>query len=212
MNIRAKLIVLVVGMILLILSATSVYFVLQAPVERIEKERLVLNQIADATGNLQIEVNRLDSSIFVTGRPRFYAARVKFGEAFKYMRDIVYLRKSDLTLAASLDIIERLQKLNDENLTKVVELYDELYLNAETLFVFPDNVTFRRFYAEDPIADRNPEVKALAVFNLNAFDSKTKCAFCNRFGCSLLKPRNRNCKLVILNINYCRSFPRTCKI
>lgn len=171
MNIRAKLILLVVGMVVLILGATSVYFIVQAPVERIEVERKVLDTLADGTKILQVELNRLDSSIFVSARPRFFAARKSFSDAFGNIGSVVYLRKSDAALAEALDIVERLQKLNEENLNQVVDLYEELYKNAEALFVFPDNITFRRFYGEDPVSNRSPETKAIALFNLSRFDS-----------------------------------------
>ncbi len=171
MNIRAKLVVLVLGMIILISGATSVYFIMQAPLVLIEKEREYLDNLVIATMGLQTEVNRLDSAMFVTERPKFYDARVKFGEAFKDIQQITYLRKSDKTLSEALVIVERLQKLNDENLANVVDVYEELYKNAETLYVFPDKVTFRQFYDDSTMINRNPEDKMAALFNLSRFDS-----------------------------------------
>lgn len=171
MNIRAKLVLLVLGMIVLISGASSVYFILQAPLVQIEKERKVLDNLAVAIMGLQTEVNRLDSNMFVTERPKFYAARLKFDEAFKNIQQISYLRKSDKTLAEALDIIERLQALNDENLSSVVDMYEELYKNAETIFVFPDNITLRRFYQDEAIINKNPDAKLQALFNLSRFDS-----------------------------------------
>jgi len=171
MNIRAKLVLLVLGMIILISGASSVYFILQAPLIQIDKERKYLDNLVIATMGLQTEVNKLDAVTFVVERPKFYAARVKFGEAFKYIQQIAYLRKSDKTLAEALDIVERLQKLNDENLSNVVDIYEELYKNAETLFIFPDNVTLRRFYSDSDLINKNPEARTIALFNLGRFDS-----------------------------------------
>ena len=171
MNIRAKLVLLVLGMIILISCASSVYFILQAPLLQIDKERKYLDNLVIATMGLQTEINKLDSSTFVVERLKFYVARVKFGEAFKYIQQITYLRKSDKTLANALDIVERLQKLNDENLLKVIELYDEVYKDAETLFIFPDSSTPNRIYNDSTIVNRNSEAKTIALFNLSRFNS-----------------------------------------
>lgn len=171
MNIRAKLVLLVLGMIVLISGASSVYFIMQAPLVQIDKERKVLDNLALAAMGLQTEINRLDSSMFMSERPKFYAARVKFGEAFKHLHQISYLRKSDKTLAEALHIIERLHKLNDENLSNVVDMYEELYKNAQTLFTFPDQIVFRRFYDGTAIVNKNPHDIQIALFNLSRFDS-----------------------------------------
>ena len=171
MNIRAKLIVLVLGMIVLISGASSVYFIMQAPLVQIEKERKYLDNLQVAALSLQIEVNRLDLNRFVTQRPKFYAARVKFGEAFKYLQQITYLRKADKALSEALDVVTRLQKLNDDNLNNLVNMYDELYQNAQDLFVFPDNVTLKQFYREDLIITKNPVNITTAQFNLSRFES-----------------------------------------
>ncbi|WP_304222476.1 methyl-accepting chemotaxis protein [Gracilinema caldarium] len=171
MNIRAKLVLLVLGMVVLISGASSVYFIMQAPLVQIDKERKVLDNLALAIMGLRTEINRLDSAMFMSERPKFYAARVKFGEAFKYLQQISYLRKTDKTLAEALDVIERLQKLNDDNLSNVVDMYEELYKNAQTLFTFPDQIVFRRFYDGTAIINNNTHDIQIALFNLSRFDS-----------------------------------------
>jgi methyl-accepting chemotaxis protein len=171
MNIRAKLFLLIFGVIVLLAGASSVYFVIQAPVRRIEREREVLDNIASSIRTLQIEVNRLDASTFVVERPRLEAASKGLGDAFALLKEVIYLRASDAQLAEAIDIVERLQKLNEENLKSVQVLYETLYKDAETLFVFPDSISFRRFYAPDSVADRKPEARTIALYNLSRFDS-----------------------------------------
>ncbi|AEJ19000.1 methyl-accepting chemotaxis protein [Gracilinema caldarium] len=171
MNIRAKLILLVIGMIVLITGASSVYFILQAPLVQIAREREYLDNLVITTQSLQTEVNRLDSSKFVTERPKFYAARVKFGEAFKYIQQITFLRKADKALADALMIVERLQNLNEENLSNVLDVYEELYKHAEELFVFPDNINLQQFYRDDLIINKNSNLVQNARFTLSRFDS-----------------------------------------
>ena len=165
------MIVLVIGMIVLITGASSVYFILQAPLVQIAREREYLDNLMIATQSLQTEINRLDSSKFVTERPKFYAARVKFGEAFKYIQQITFLRKADHALADALTIVERLQKLNEENLSNVLNVYEELYKHAEELFVFPDNINLQQFYRDDLIINKNSNLVQSARFSLSRFDS-----------------------------------------
>ena len=171
MNIRAKLFLLIFGIIVLLAGASSVYFILQTPVKRIESERRVLDELGNAIRTIQVELNRLDASTFVVQRPRFDKATLILGEAFKHLRDVVYLRTRDAQLAEAIDIVERLQKLNEENLASVKDLYNVLYQDAETLFVFPDSISFRRFYAEDSVADRKPQARVVALYNLSRFES-----------------------------------------
>jgi len=158
-------------MVILISGAMSVYFILQAPVERIEHERAALDHLSEATITLQMEVNRLDTTTFVTGRPRYEEARKNYRQAFDDLRNVEYLRQSDASLAEAIDIIGRLQELSQGNLENVEMMYDELYLNAEDLFGLPDNITFRRFYLEDPVADLKPHIKTIAQYNLFRFDT-----------------------------------------
>ncbi|MEW6565553.1 MAG: HAMP domain-containing methyl-accepting chemotaxis protein [Spirochaetota bacterium] len=171
MNIRAKLVLLVLGMIILISGASSVYFILQAPLMQIDKEREYLDNLVIATMGLQTEINRLDSNSFMVERPKFYAARVKFGEAFKYIQQISYLRKSDMDLADALNIVERLQKLNDEHLSNLVDVYEELYNDAQKLFTFPDKATLRNFYDGTSITNNDSQSKMQAIFNISRFNS-----------------------------------------
>jgi len=118
-------------MIVLIMGASSVYFILQAPIQRIQTESKVLDHLADSILHLQLELNRLDSSGFVTARPKFSTATEEVQEAFKHIKDITYLRESDKALAEAIDVVERLQKLNEENLAQVIDIYDQLYKDAE---------------------------------------------------------------------------------
>lgn len=171
MNIRAKLFLLVFGMIVLLSGAAAVYFAMLAPVTRIENERQVLTDLSFSIQSLQVEVNRLDSAAFATQRPRFEIAIAKFNAAFEKIREVVYLRTSDQALADAIDIIERLQKLNEENLKGVIDIYEALFKDAELIFTFPDSITFRRFYAENELDDSKAQSRALAMFNLSRFDS-----------------------------------------
>ncbi|HCM27646.1 MAG: hypothetical protein A2Z99_10190 [Treponema sp. GWB1_62_6] len=171
MKIRFKLFLLIIGMLVLLSGAASVFFILNAPVQRIERERGVLNTLLDAIQTLLVEANRLDSATFVSERPIFDAAIARLGEAFKHVQGVQYLRISDPALAESIDIIERLNALNDDNLRSIKEIYDQLYADAKTIFMFPDGITFRRFHQREYVINKDPRPFEIAQYNLARFES-----------------------------------------
>jgi len=171
MNIRAKLIMLVMGMIILMSGASSIYFILQAPLVQVEQERAVLDELVKAIKDLRIQSNQLDSVPFISARAAFTDAQVRFNAAFQKVQTITFLRQSDPELAEAVDIVERLQKLNEQNLSDCVEVYERLYQDAKDVFVFPDSITFRRFYTENPLTYRNPPLLQRALYDLARFDS-----------------------------------------
>jgi len=171
MKIRFKLFLLIIGMLVLLSGAASVFFILNAPVQRIERERGVLNTLLDAIQTLLVEANRLDSATFVSERPIFDAAIARLGEAFKHVQGVQYLRISDPALAESIDIIERLNALNDDNLRSIKEIYDQLYADARTIFMFPDGITFRRFHQREYVINKDPRPFEIAQYNLARFES-----------------------------------------
>ncbi len=171
MNIRAKLFLMVFGMIVLFAGASSVYFILLAPVERIESERTSLGNLAVAMRNMLIELNRLDSASMGMQRPKINAAVDLSAQAFVRVREVQYLRKIDPDLANALEIVERLQVLNQENMRNVLNMYDELYKDAERVFIFPDTITPRRFYTDTAVAAKKQEAYALAMQHLARFES-----------------------------------------
>lgn len=171
MNIRAKLFLLVFGMIVLFSAAASLYFVILGPVARIEREREVLDRLNSSIRMLQIELNRIDSSTFQQQKPLFEKALAQFTDAFKGLDQVVYLKKADAELAEAIEIIGRLQDLNEENIKSVTELYGRLYKDAVAVFTFPEAITFRRFYSAENLKSERDSAKDVALYNLTRFDS-----------------------------------------
>ncbi|HOK00023.1 MAG TPA: HAMP domain-containing protein, partial [Termitinemataceae bacterium] len=169
MNIRAKLVTLVVAVVALVLGASSLYVVMQAPVERIESERRILDTVKNGMYNLSIETNRLSTAMFSRSKLRFEEAQNRYREVFTRINEVSYLRR-DATLREALEIIERLQKLNEENLKNVDQIFKELYANAEELFVSVDRMTFRRILTDDPLK-KDANLRMQALFNLNRLES-----------------------------------------
>jgi len=158
-------------MVTLMAGAFSIYFILQAPLARVDQERTVLDDLDRAIQNLRLEANQLDSVPFVSARPAFLKAQTQFATAFDKIESVTYLRQSDPALADALDIVRRLQKLNDQNLKDCNEVYDRLYQDAKDVFVFPDSITFRRFYAENPLTYKKPLLLQQALYDLARFDA-----------------------------------------
>ncbi|MCX7950250.1 MAG: hypothetical protein N2509_09090, partial [Treponemataceae bacterium] len=103
MNIRAKLVALVVAVVALVLGASSLYVVMQAPVERIESERRILDTVKNGMYNLSIETNRLSTAMFSRSKLRFEEAQNRYREVFTRINEVSYLRR-DATLREALEI------------------------------------------------------------------------------------------------------------
>ena len=171
MNIRAKLFLVVFGMIVFFSVAVSIYFAMLDPVSRIEKERAVLDDLSTSISGVRIELNRLDSNTFQQQKPLFEASISKLAEAFKRLQEVKYLRQVDPELAEAIEIVERLQNLNEENIRSVSELYETLLQDAKEVFVFADTVTFRRFYSSDAASTDKKQARDVALFNLSRIES-----------------------------------------
>jgi len=171
MNIRAKLFLMVFGMIVLFAGASSVYFILLAPVERIEDERTTLGNLGSTMRNMLIELNRLDSAALALQTSKIEAAIGRSAEAFGRVREVHYLRKIDPDLANALEVVERLQVLNEQNMRNVLDIYAELYKDAAAVFIFPETITLRRFYTDGAIAVKRQEAHAVALQHLARFES-----------------------------------------
>ncbi|MCX7656913.1 MAG: HAMP domain-containing protein, partial [Treponemataceae bacterium] len=169
MNIRAKLVILVVAVVVLVLGVSSLYVVMQAPVEQIESERRILDTVKNGMYNLSIETNRLSTAMFSRSKLRFEEAQNRYREVFSKITEVSYLRR-DAALREALEIIERLQKLNEENLKNVDQIFKELYATAEELFVSVDRMTFRRIITDDPL-NKDANLRMQALFNLNRLES-----------------------------------------
>jgi len=173
MNIRAKLFLLVFGMMALFAAAASIYFAVLAPVARIEQERAVLDRLSDSIRAVQIQLNRLDSATFQQQGPIFEESLAKLGDAFAELAKVDYLKKTDAALAEAIEIIGLLQNLNDANIASVKDVYAALYADAAAVFVFPEAISFRRFYASDIDQPERRRARDNALFNLTRFDSSS---------------------------------------
>ncbi|TCW60092.1 hypothetical protein C5O22_13335, partial [Treponema sp. J25] len=157
-------------MIILLSGSASVYFIMQAPLIQIDRERKYLDALGVRVIALQAEVNRLDNVTFTVGRTNLEKAIANYEEAFKDLERATYLR-NDKALTEAFTIIERLRDLNNTNLTTLNEIYAEIYQYAKELFLNPDTIAFRLLYTGMSYSDKYEEFKSLIQFALSRFDS-----------------------------------------
>lgn len=170
MKIRAKLIFLVIGVVLLSLVAIGVYLALLAPVGKIRVEEGYLVSLNDAIKDQLIELNPLPYALLSTGQKFFSSKSKAVDEAFRNLARIKDLPKINRDIQSELEVIANLQVLNDERLATLKADFDIAYNDAKTLFIFPDSVHFTDFY--DYMS--NPAKKVLAgeaVMHLGTFIS-----------------------------------------
>ncbi|OHE73704.1 MAG: hypothetical protein A2413_10390, partial [Treponema sp. RIFOXYC1_FULL_61_9] len=156
----------------LLSGASSIYFIMQAPLERIETERGVLDDLLATMRGVQIELNQLDSEKLGIQKPLFDEAVLLLDTAFKGLEGVQYLRRSNVALAEALEIIERLNDLNQANIRSVTTVFDNLYKNV--LAEFRDvagNITFAGLYSINQSRTSSEQGRAAVSLDLVRFDS-----------------------------------------
>ncbi|HUW41066.1 MAG TPA: methyl-accepting chemotaxis protein, partial [Rectinemataceae bacterium] len=146
MKIRAKLILLIVGIVLLFGMAAALYFVLLSPVDRMQKERGYFSTLVDAIKDQQLAVNRLAFARLQDSSKDLQAADDKVQAAFQGLGKVTVLPKVSAKVKDALEIVGNLKALNDDRLAKLGNDFDTVTSDAKALFFFIDSVNPQDFY------------------------------------------------------------------
>ncbi len=154
MKIRAKLILLIVGIVLLFAMATSLYFILLSPVNRMQEERGYFATLVDAIKDQQLAINRLAFARLVSAADTFTATKKEVQTAFQGLAKVTVLPKVSGKVRNALQIVNNLQALNDDRLTKLTNDFDTVTNDAKALFFFIDSVSPLDFYTAKVFPDK----------------------------------------------------------
>jgi methyl-accepting chemotaxis protein len=158
MKIRAKLISLVLGVVILGVAAVGAYIVLISPVDRIQADESHLTALSEAIKDQLIELNTLPYARLADGQTFCNEHSKIVDEAFTALSKVKDLPKLNRDIQSALDVIANLQALNDERLETLRKDFDVIYQDGTAVFIFPENKRFSDFYSYS----KNPEKKALA--------------------------------------------------
>jgi methyl-accepting chemotaxis protein len=147
MTIKAKLLSLVTVFLVLFCSIVGLYFMIMAPIEKIETEKNVLDALKNSIMNEQILMNRLlGQSPFVRMSEDFYESVEQTNSLFAELQSVEYLRASSGNIAEALDIISRLNEMKLERLTQFKNADQKFRESVEEIYVFIDSFSFVKIY------------------------------------------------------------------
>jgi methyl-accepting chemotaxis protein len=125
-TIRAKLLLMVLGIVFFMSLSAVTYFSILKPVNTIQSERKVLDSLSSRLKNLQVEVNRLMTAGVNAEQPRYTQAVADFEKAFEDIDKITVLPKLNPDLEKALGVIKDIRSLSADGLTSVQTAYDTL--------------------------------------------------------------------------------------
>jgi methyl-accepting chemotaxis protein len=159
MKIRAKLISLVLGVVLVLAVAAGAYAALLGSANQIEHEKSYLVALDDTIKNQLIELNKLPYTVLKTGIETFADTNKDLDTAFQNLGKIKALPRFNKDIGSALEVITDLQALNKKRLARLNADLEVLTTDAQAVFYFPDSINLTMFYSYD----FRPEKKKLAV-------------------------------------------------
>jgi methyl-accepting chemotaxis protein len=155
MKIRAKLVLLILGIVALFGAASTAYFLLLSPVNQMEREKTYYSRLADAIKTEQIALNRIPFGLIAKTSEAFDAAVKKVDAAFQDLDHIKLLSTINADAKKSTEIIAGLKTLNEKRLQRLQSDYQALEDSSKAVFLYLDQVSFSRLYTDKFRADQN---------------------------------------------------------
>jgi len=148
-RIRAKLNFLIVGLVSLMGLTLGLYFVIMAPVAKIEAERAYFVRLTERLNAEMLVVSRLPYTSFAEGSSRLAAAGKDSQEAFADLAKVRMLPRINSGMRGVLEIIANLQALDDKQRAMLGERYEKEKGYAQEIFAFVSSVQPLSFYTAD---------------------------------------------------------------
>ena len=146
MKIRGKLVLLVVGILALFSSAASLYFILLAPVDKMEEEKAYFSNLSYALRMQQIKLNALPFLTFVQAYDAFTQASADVDTAFEDLGKIKVLPTVNANLKNATEIIANLKTLADARMKKFDADYQALSEKEQAIFEFYNEIDLTQTY------------------------------------------------------------------
>ena len=120
MNIRAKLILLVLGTVILIGLACGFYFFMLGRVDRLDREKTSFAVLADAMKDERIQLNRLPGGPIAERKAAFLESSERLWAAYDGLGSLVYIPRLSLELKSMVTIIRMLQALEKRHESELI--------------------------------------------------------------------------------------------
>lgn len=146
MNIRLKLIFLIVIVTAAFLFSFTLYFIIINPIAKIEKEQQSLETLLSALNSMALEVTKIDRNP-INPQMKTINEKIELLKLeFEKIKELKVLPKSNLKIQASLSSIENLQSFIYMQIDDLRGKADSLSKNAEILFGSSENISVLDFY------------------------------------------------------------------
>jgi methyl-accepting chemotaxis protein len=163
MRIRAKLTLLILGMVALFAVAISLYFALLAPVDKMEREKSYYTDLAYAMRVQQVRINRLPFKPILPAFDSFEEASAGVDAAFLGLKKVKVLPTVNADLKKATRIIGNLSTLFGDRLQKVRTDHGAVLEAYKALFSVVDNtVSLDQVYTNSFSKLKLPMVDAAA--------------------------------------------------
>ncbi len=169
MKIRTQLLGLVVGASAMFLLSVAAYFVILSPLDTMEKEVAVFQELHRATAALQSEANQLLLNPFQAQRTAYEGAVDRFHKAIAGIKTVVVLPKASQTLADAVNAMTNLGALSETGLDSLTGQLDDLKTACEAAhqsYATTDWASLLRLAAANQIP--NAPAVLLAAVNLGS--------------------------------------------
>lgn len=139
MKIRAKLTMLILGIVALFAITTSLYFVFLGPVDKMEKEKSYFTDLAYAMRVLQVRIDCLPFKPILPAFAAFEDASAGVDTAFLDLKKVKVLQTVNADLNKATKIIGNLGSLYGERMQKLRSDYGLVLADLKALFSIVDN-------------------------------------------------------------------------
>ncbi len=166
MTIKTKLLSLITFFLLLFCIIVGVYFMIMAPIAKIQSEKKVLDNLKESIQKEQILINKLlGQSPYVRQAEEFYTAVDNTTSLFEEIRNVVYLREASPEISEALDIIIRLNEMKMDRMKQFKNADAKFRESVEEIYIFLNSFSFLKIYQAERFRN-NSDTRMVAMFNL----------------------------------------------
>ena len=166
MTIKAKLLSLVTVFLLLFCSIIGLYFMIMAPIAKIQVEKGVLDALKNSIQVERIKMNKLlGQSPYIRLTEEFYESVDETNNLFSDLESVEYLRSTSQDIAEALDIISRLNEMKLDRLAQFKKADMDFRKAVEDIYIFLNSFSFVKIYQAKRFSEGS-DATQLALFNL----------------------------------------------
>jgi len=142
LKLRLKLILLVGVACLLFLLSIGSYFLILSPLDSMQREVGIFQEVDRAAANLQVQVNRLTVSPLKGQKTKYDEALARWSQAQKALDGIVVLTQASEELAKSILAVHNLGKLTNDAQNALTAALEQALGSADASGLVSENTTW----------------------------------------------------------------------